>query len=306
LALRVLVVDDYEPVRRVVRLILQARDDFQIVGEASDGLEAVHKAQELRPDLVLLDIDLPTLNGIQVARRLRDLVPQAKILFVSVEPSSDVVREALNMGGSGYVHKLHVGSELLPAIETVLAGKQFVSSGLKFSEGTKAQAPHRHEILFCSNDEVLLDRLTRFIAAALNAGDAAIVWATESHRDTLFQRLHAWGVDVEAATQRGTYISADVTDPPDPVRMLRAIRGLSEAASKAGKKRPRIAVCGERAGCLWAEGKTDEAIRLEQLLNELAKSNDIDILCLYPSPHEREHDPVLKSLCAEHSAVSFR
>ena len=71
-----LVVDDYEPVRRVVRLILQVRDDLQIVGEASDGLEAVQKAKELRPDLILLDIDLPTLNGIQVARRLRDLVPQ--------------------------------------------------------------------------------------------------------------------------------------------------------------------------------------------------------------------------------------
>jgi DNA-binding NarL/FixJ family response regulator len=299
------VVDDYEPFRGVVRSILQLRSDLQIVGEASDGLEAIQKAKELQPDLILLDISLPRLNGIQAARRLRDLVPGATILFLSIESSSDVVQESLSLG-PGYVHKLHVASELLPAIEGVLAGKQFVSSGLKFSEGTEAQAPHRHEILFCFDEDILLDRLTRFIAAALNAGDAAIVWATESHRDTLFQRLHAWGVDVEAATQRRTYISADVTDPPDPVRMLRAIRGLSEAASKAGKKRPRIAVCGERAGCLWAEGKTDEAIRLEQLLNELAKSNDIDILCLYPSPHERGHDPVLESLCAEHSAVSFR
>jgi DNA-binding NarL/FixJ family response regulator len=95
---KVLVVDDYEPVRRVVRLILQARDDLQIVGEASDGLEAVQKANELRPDLILLDIDLPRLNGIQAARRLRDLVPRAKVLFLSVESSSEVVREAFNVG----------------------------------------------------------------------------------------------------------------------------------------------------------------------------------------------------------------
>ena len=101
MALRLLVVDDYEPFLRVVRSILQLRNDLQIVDEASDSLEAVQKAKALRPDLVLLDIALPTLNGIQVARRLRDLVPYAKILFVSIESSSDVVREALNMGGLG-------------------------------------------------------------------------------------------------------------------------------------------------------------------------------------------------------------
>jgi DNA-binding NarL/FixJ family response regulator len=302
--LRILLVDDYDPFRRVVRSMLLLRDDVQVVGEASDGLEAVKKAKVLQPDLVLLDIGLPTLNGFQVARRLRDLVPRAKILFLSIESSSDVVQEALSLGPGGYVHKLRVASELLPAIEAVLARKQFVSTDLEFNVGPDAQVPRRHEILFCSDDEVLLDSLSRFIAAALNAGNAAIVWATESHRGSLLPRLHAWGVDIEAATQRGIYISADVTDPPDRVRMLQAIRGLSEAASKAGKERPRVAVCGERAGCLWTEGKTDEAIRLEQLLDELAKSHDIDILCPYPSPHE--DDPALKSICAEHSAVSYR
>src|SRR5580704_4510502 len=94
LIFRILVVDDHEPVRRVVRLILQLRDNFQIVAEASDGLEAVRKAEELRPDLILLDLSLPKLNGIKVARRLREVVPHAKILFLSVEPSSEVVREA--------------------------------------------------------------------------------------------------------------------------------------------------------------------------------------------------------------------
>jgi DNA-binding NarL/FixJ family response regulator len=70
-------------VRRVVRLILEVRDDLQIVGEASDGLEAVQKAKELRPDLILLDIDLPTLSGLQVARRLRDQVPSAKVCLLA-------------------------------------------------------------------------------------------------------------------------------------------------------------------------------------------------------------------------------
>ena len=304
-AYRILVVDDYEPFRRVVRLVLEIRNDLQIVGEASDGLEAVQKANLLQPDLILLDIDLPTLNGIQVARRLRDLVPRAKVLFLSVESSSDVVREALKMG-SGYVYKLHVGSELLPAIEAVLEHKQFVSSGLESSEGTDSPAHHRHRILFCSNNEVRLDSLARFIAAALNARNAAIVWATESHRESLLQRLHARGVDIDGAIQRGTYIALDVAEAPDPARILNAIRGLIEAASKAGKKHPRVAICGERAGCLWAEGKTDLAIRLEQFWNELAKGHDIDVLCMYPMPHGQEDDHAFKSILAEHSAVSYR
>jgi DNA-binding NarL/FixJ family response regulator len=99
----VLVVDDYEPFRRVVRSILQPRNDLQIVGEAADGLEAVQKAKALRPDLILLDIALPTLNGIQAARRVRDLVPRAKIMFVSVEFDQDVVREAFSAGGLAYI-----------------------------------------------------------------------------------------------------------------------------------------------------------------------------------------------------------
>jgi DNA-binding NarL/FixJ family response regulator len=137
--IRILVVEDHEPLRRRVRAILEPRNDLQIVGEASDGLEAVQKAKVLRPDLVLLDIYLPTLNGIQVAKRLRDLVPRAKILFLSLEPSSEVVREAFKLGAVGYVYKLDAQSELLPAIETVVEGKRFVSSGIEFSEGTPRQ-----------------------------------------------------------------------------------------------------------------------------------------------------------------------
>jgi two-component system nitrate/nitrite response regulator NarL len=95
---RILVVDDYAPFRRIVRSLLQLRDDLEIIGEAADGLEAVQIAKELQPDLILLDIDLPTLNGIQAARRLRDIVPRAKILFLSVDSSSEVIRETFSAG----------------------------------------------------------------------------------------------------------------------------------------------------------------------------------------------------------------
>ena len=304
---RVLVVDDHRPFCRLIRSMLQ-RVNFQVVGQASDGLEAVQKAEELQPDLILLDIGLPKLNGIEAAKRMRKLAPHSRVLFLSQESDSDVIQAALNLGALGYVHKPSAQSDLLPAIDAVLGGKRFVSSGLEFSEGTDSPAPRQHEILFCSNDEVLLDSLTRFITVALNAGNAAIVWATESHRESLLQRLHARGVDIEAAIQRGTYISLDAAETPDPVRMLEAVRGLSEAASKAGKKHPRVAVCGERAGRLWAEGKMDDAIRLEQFCDDLAKTHEVDILCVYPFSrlHREEADQAFKRISAEHSAVHSR
>jgi DNA-binding NarL/FixJ family response regulator len=125
--IRVLVVEDYEPMRQTVRATLQKRRDLQIVGEASDGLEAVQKAVELNPDLILMDIRLPSQNGIEAARQIRDLVPEAKILFLSQETSPEVIQEALRVGASAYVVKVNAGIELVPAIDAVISGEQFVS-----------------------------------------------------------------------------------------------------------------------------------------------------------------------------------
>jgi DNA-binding NarL/FixJ family response regulator len=124
---RVLVVEDYEPMRKTVRATLQKRHDLQIVGEASDGLEAVQKAVELKPDLILMDIGLPSQNGIEAAREIRELVPKAKILFLSQETSPEVIQEALSVSASGYVVKVNAGVELIPALKAVISGKQFVS-----------------------------------------------------------------------------------------------------------------------------------------------------------------------------------
>src|SRR5690348_7567772 len=105
-SVRVLVVEDYEPFRRYVCSMLNKRHDLRIVGEVSDGLEAVNKAATFQPDLILLDIGLPSMNGIEAARRIRKLSPKSKILFVTQESSDDVVQEALNLGAWGYVVKI--------------------------------------------------------------------------------------------------------------------------------------------------------------------------------------------------------
>ena len=123
---RVLVVEDFEPFRRFISSTLEKRRDLQIICEVSDGLEAVRKAEVLKPDLILMDIGLPGLNGLHAARQIRKLAPESKIIFLSQESSPDIVQEALNLGALGYVVKARAGSELLPAVESVLLEKQFV------------------------------------------------------------------------------------------------------------------------------------------------------------------------------------
>ena len=114
--------------RQFVVELLEKRPELQVVGEASDGLETLQKAVELRPDLILLDIGLPSLNGIEVARQMRSLVPESKIIFLTQESSADVVQEALGLGARGYVVKIKARVDLFAAVEAVLLGLTFVSN----------------------------------------------------------------------------------------------------------------------------------------------------------------------------------
>ena len=127
---RILVVDDYKPWLRFISSELQKDSSLQAIGEVSDGQQAVQRAQELQPDLILLDIGLPTISGIQAARRIREVSPASKILFVTETRSPEIAEEALNTGASGYVLKSDAASELLPAIKAVLEGKRFISASI--------------------------------------------------------------------------------------------------------------------------------------------------------------------------------
>ena len=128
--IRVLIAEDHEPFRRHLCLTLQQKPNIQVVGELEDGLQAVRQAQALKPDMILLDIGLPGLNGLEVARQILELTPNAKIIFVTLESSLEVVEEALSLGACGYLVKGHVDSKLLAAIDAVSKGLRFVSDGL--------------------------------------------------------------------------------------------------------------------------------------------------------------------------------
>lgn len=132
--LRILVVEDSEPFRKLICIVLRHWSHEARVDQTADGLEGVEKARE-QPGLVLIDIQLPRLNGLEAAKQIRLIAPDAKIVFVSQETSIEIVREAIRLGAHGYVHKADVYKDLVPAMEAVLAGKQFVSCGFQYGEG---------------------------------------------------------------------------------------------------------------------------------------------------------------------------
>jgi DNA-binding NarL/FixJ family response regulator len=122
------VVDDFVPWRNYLVAKLGENAALQVVGFASDGAEAVLKAAELHPDLILMDVNLPELSGIQAAARIRWVSPESKILFLSQILDFDVALAALDSGGLGYVVKSDAENELLAAVEAVMSGKRFVSA----------------------------------------------------------------------------------------------------------------------------------------------------------------------------------
>jgi DNA-binding NarL/FixJ family response regulator len=331
-SIRILVVDDYEPFRRFARSTISERPEFQVIGEVSDGLEAVQSAEELQPDLILLDISLPKLNGIEAARRIREHSPKTKILFFSENRSPQIVEEALSTGAGGYLLKSDAARELFAAMEAALQGKPFLSSSLSGQQdgdylGSGAspqmgasmrrheqQIPGRHEVVFYSDDRHLIAKLSQFVGAALSAGNAAVVVATGAHQQSLLQSLRA-GVDIAAAIEQGRYITLDAADAVsifmvngifDSACFLEYFRKLIVAAAKAVEgDRGRVAIFGEGVDLLLKQGNAEAAIEDEKVGTHLCKTYSVDILCGYSleNVQDRANEQIFHQICAEHSAV---
>jgi DNA-binding NarL/FixJ family response regulator len=299
---RILVVEDYEPLRRLVCSLLQL-NHLQVVGEASDGLEAVQNADLLQPDLIILDLSLPKLNGLEAARQLQKVAPEARIIFLSDETSPEVASEAFNLGAAAYIHKLQTYNELLPAIERVLRRKQAV-----------AQHPScRHEMILYSDHDGLLKSFSDFVVNAMKSSRPALVIATPTLLDGILQTLTTEGFDVAGALSAKTLVAVDVYEvlssimvdgSIDPIRARNgsAVR-LEEMARVANGAR--IAACGIVAPTLWEQGKKHEAALLEELWDELLMEYEIDSLCAY-SVHsfvgDRDNHHI-RSISDRHSAV---
>jgi DNA-binding NarL/FixJ family response regulator len=317
---RVLLVDDYEPWRRRISSELQKSSPrWQIVGEASDGLEAIEKARVLRPDLILLDIGMPTLNGIQAAARILADNPKARILFMSEHRSSEVVEAALATGASGYLIKSEASAELMRAMSAAVFGWPFLSPSLAAQnvaewKDQQARKGARHLAGFYPDEVSMLDDYATFAEGVLKAGTALIVLAIDAHREALQQRLLAQGVDVERAMRERQYLPLDVAeflslfmrgDVPDDTRFRAEVTSVLRDAAKTPAGEPRhVAAWGECAPTLWRQGNAEAAVRVEQLWDEVAAQHGVDTLCGYSGrSFTPDDEPIFQQIGAVHSMI---
>ncbi|MEJ2008798.1 MAG: response regulator transcription factor [Acidobacteriota bacterium] len=204
--IRVVVADDHQIVLQGLKTILD-REGFEIVGEASDGGEAVSRALELRPDLVVLDIGMPVMTGIEAATEIRKSVPSAKLILLTVHTENRYILEALRSGIRGYVLKSRAAGELIEAIQEVLRGKIYLSPGISQTvvEAYLQQSAGESESLTRRELQVLQlvaeGKTTKEIATSLGVS----VKTADSHRSNIMHKLNMHSVAdlVRYAIRRG-------------------------------------------------------------------------------------------------------
>jgi DNA-binding NarL/FixJ family response regulator len=320
----VLVADDYEPWRRQVDQVIKEHPHWQIAGEALDGVDAIAKARALAPDLILLDVALPELNGIDAARQILASDPAALILFMSEHRSWDIVSAAMLTGARGYIAKVAVGQELLPAMDAIVDGRRVVSDILLepvFTKTPREQSKPdecRHQAGMYPDEAILLEAYARFAGSALEAGRGAVVVASSARLERIHHRLLARGIDADGAVREGRYLPSDLDGTLSTFRAGRRIDDarfrtaatslIMRTAGAVVGDRPHVSVIGDATLTVLREAGVDEAIRLERLWHGLCRTYNIDVLCGYltTDPGHDEDEAILQRLCAEHTQIQRR
>ena len=335
--LSVLIAEDFAGFRQFLSATLRQRSSIQEIHEVLDGLEAVRKAAQLQPHLVLLDVGLPTMNGIEVAQKIRELSPESKIVFVTSLSSAEIAREALASGAQGIVLKIDAGNELLSAVAAVMRGEQFVSRSFLTHAGV-SEAPildadrdhlfsqvlnasnrnnaYSHEINFYSDDDEFGQVMASVIGTDLKSGATVLFVASRVHRERVFSRLAGYpAFDLAVSENRYQPLDADevidsfmVGGELNRDRFVQVAKSAVFQAISASKgKGRRVVGCGQCAPLLWSRGHKEAAIQVEQMWNEVSKECPFDILCSYPlaSIRNQEDRRALQQICAEHSAIHY-
>jgi len=200
--LRILIADDHELIRRAVRTLLEAEPGWKVVAEASDGQEAFEKAKETKPEVVVLDIGMPRLSGLEAARRLKRILPQVKVLMLTVHESERLALEVLNAGARGYVTKSDTARDLVIAIEALRRDKTFfkpridriiVDSFLGGRPSKKAKEKQGRQLTSRQREIVQLlaeGKTNKEVSALLNLS----VKTVETHRANIMKRLSCHSV----------------------------------------------------------------------------------------------------------------
>jgi DNA-binding NarL/FixJ family response regulator len=326
---RVLLVEDHEPFRRFIRTFLGVRHDLDLVDDAPDGLSGVQKCVELRPDLVLLDIGLPRLNGIQAARQIRQLVPGCRIVFLTQETSVEIVQEALSLGATGYVIKAQTASDLIPAITAARDGRKFVSptvDGHKHQEDPDSRSfskrssfcpsdtNFRHEVHFYPDDSTFVSGISRFIERSLKNGKVVLTIVDASQLIEIVDTLQSRGVDMLSASERDRFLPINIADltaefmvngRPDVERLLKACTNLVENV-KRKTARNRICVCGACVSALLAQGSLEATMQLERAWDEIGRRHDLELFCCYilSSAQRAQQIEACRQIASLHSQVA--
>jgi two-component system response regulator NreC len=204
--LKILLADDHTIVRQGLKLILSAHADLEVVGEAANGREAVELADKLRPDIVLMDVQMPELNGIDATKKMVATNPRIRILVLSMHKEAVYVREILKAGARGYILKDAIDTELLNAVRSVAKGDGYISPAVAGALNDKVKDPSNPvDMLSAREREVLLliaeGKTNKEIATHLNLS----VYTVDSHRGKIMEKLnlHSAGELVRFAMKNG-------------------------------------------------------------------------------------------------------
>jgi two-component system response regulator NreC len=205
--IKILLADDHSLVRQGFKMILSAQSDMQIVGEAANGREAVELAEKLQPDLVIMDVTMPELNGIEATRRVTTAAPRARVLALSMHKDAVYVREILRAGARGYLLKDSVDADLLAAVRSVAKGEGYLSPGVSDAVLTdyRKHVTDPLDLLTSREREVLQliaeGKTNKEIATLLNLS----VYTVEAHRGRIMEKLnlHSTGELVRFALRNG-------------------------------------------------------------------------------------------------------
>jgi two-component system, NarL family, response regulator NreC len=205
--IKILLADDHTIVRQGLKLIISSHADLQVIGEAANGREVLELAEKLKPDVILMDVAMPELNGIEATRRLRDVSPRTKVLVLSMHKEAVYVREILKAGARGYILKDAIDTELISAIQSVARGDGYISpaiSGTLLSD-YRQNITNPLDLLSSREREVLQliaeGKTNKEVATRLNLS----VYTVDSHRGKIMEKLnlHSTGELVRFAMKQG-------------------------------------------------------------------------------------------------------
>ena len=196
-ALRILIADDHDLIRRGIQNLLLTRAGWEVCGEAHTGREAVSKAEELKPDIVILDISMPDLNGVEAARRIRKSAPNTEVLILSMHYSDQLIRDILEAGVRGYIIKSDSDRDLIIAVETLAKHKPFFTPRATevilsnfHSGGMRAEVPESVRDRLTSREREIVQLLAEGKSSKEVASSLGIsVKTAETHRANIMRKL---------------------------------------------------------------------------------------------------------------------